>query len=175
MEHLRKLLELTDFHTFEELDDAFVCNLNQDKILIIKQVTTLQEVEELVYTLPQLKEKLRESINNAQNLEEVEDLNLSKFLWDMYVIGLHQVTQENNKFNEIDVAKLQRNRFVARKIIIEYKTEEELKKQFNQLVLPERTLNYLLKAYVNQEAEYQPKEIEELLKQIDEIIEEVKG
>ncbi|OXM13300.1 hypothetical protein [Paenibacillus herberti] len=170
MEQLAKLLELNDIHMFEELNDAFVCNLNQDKVLIIKKITTLQEVQDLVYTLPRLKEKLREKIINIQNTEEVEDLNLSKFLWDMYVIGLHHIEQEEERFNEIDVAKFQRNRFVARKIIIEYINDEELMNQFNQIVLPERTLNKILETYVTQGFDYQPEEIEGLLLQIDEII-----
>lgn len=170
MEQLAKLLELSDIHMFEELNGAFVCNLNQDKVLIIKKITMLEEVQELVYTLPRLKEKLRESIINIQNTAEVEDLHLSKFLWDMYVIGLHHIEHEEEKFNEIDVAKFQRNRFVARKIIIEYTDDEELKAHFDQLVLPERTLNKLLQSYVNQGSDYQPEEIEGLLSKINEIV-----
>ncbi|MCY9694551.1 hypothetical protein [Paenibacillus alginolyticus] len=170
MEQLAKLLELSDIHMFEELNDTLVCNLNQDKVLIIKKITALDEVQELVYTLPRLKEKLRENIINTQNTAEVEDIHLSKFLWDMYVIGLHQIEYEEDRFNEVAVARFQRNRFVARKIIIEYMDNDELKTQFDQLVLPERSLNKLLAAYVNKESEYQSQEIDQLLLQIDEII-----
>ncbi|WP_090738584.1 ABC-three component system middle component 1 [Paenibacillus sp. Mc5Re-14] len=169
MEHLAKLLLLKDIHIFEELRNSFVCNLNKDKVLVITKISSLEEVQELVYTLPSLREKLRKKIENIENTIEVADIYLSKFLWDMYVIGLHQIELDEEKFNEIEVAKLQRNRFVARKIIIEYENEEELKKKFDQLVLPERALNELLGTYVNEEFEYQAREIEELLTRVKEI------
>lgn len=170
MEQFVTLLELTDIYMFEEIKDAVVCNLNKDKVLVIKKVSTLLEIQEIVYMLPKLKEQIRGRIANDANKAEVENLHLSKFLWDMYVIGLHQINNESEKFNEIEVAKLQRNRFVARKMIIEYSTNDELRTQFNQFVLPERTLNLLLDSYDNHTNTYNAAETEDLLSKIEEIM-----
>ena len=171
LEEFANILQLKECISLDEIKDTLVCNLNQDKILIIKKINKLDEIDELVYTLPQIKGRLQERMANKKNISEVKSsIPLSKFLWDLYIIGLHEYGSEQEKFNEFEVAKLQRNRFIARKIIIEYISQQELISQFNQLVQPERALDEILKSYVSHESDYSTEEIEILLRDINDIL-----
>jgi hypothetical protein len=171
LEQIAVVLNLTDVQVIEGIEGVIVCNLNKDKILILKKIEALDEIDDLVYMMPSFKESLRTRINNEKNTAFVtESINLSKFLWDLYIIGLHEYSTDEEKFNEYEVAKLQRSRFVARKIIIEYKDDNDLIKQFDQLVLPERALDNVLQVYTNRGPEYNPEEVEELLRRINELI-----
>jgi len=170
MERLITILQLSDVYSFEEINEAIVCNLNQDKVLIIKIINSLDEVNELATSLPSLKEKIRERMVNEKNMTGIkEDVRLSKFLWDMYIVGLHEYSCAEDKFNEFDVARFQRDRFVARKIIIEYTSDEDLLNQFNQLVLPERSLDEVLNSFTSQETEYGADELDAMLRHINDI------
>ncbi|WP_135557114.1 ABC-three component system middle component 1 [Paenibacillus cymbidii] len=169
-ERIAKLLELNDFQVMDELQNALISNFNNDKVLIIQEIVDVEELKDTVYKLPQLREKLSSKISNEENLFVVPELHLSKFLWDLYVIGLHLVQNEDDKFDPLIVSKIQRNRFVARKIIIEYQTTEDLIHKFNQLVLPERALNQVLENYKSEQVSYEPLEIDELLNTIEELL-----
>ncbi|MDQ1233392.1 hypothetical protein QE450_000890 [Paenibacillus sp. SORGH_AS306] len=171
MENLEAILALKDVYKFEELKDAIVCNLNQDKIIIIVDIKTLEELMETVYLIPQLRTKIEKEMKNMDNKMQADDIHLSKFLWDIYVVGLHYIKSDEDKFNEVEIAKIHQNRFIARKIIIEYKEEEELKTQFDNLVVPERVLNTLLHNYSSDNEIYNKDEVNNLLIQIKDILE----
>lgn len=165
------LLEIKDFEIYEELMGAAVCNLNDDKILVIKEIAVLEQAEEITFLLPSVRTKIQEKIINERNKDDVgENFPLSKFLWDIYVIGLHDLSSGEERFEQIEVAKIQHNRFAARKIIIEFENYSELVSSFNQLVVPEKTLDQLLRGYNNTKAKVDYTEIEELLNLIDDLI-----
>lgn len=170
LERLANLLQLNDIQVIAELQNVLISNFNKDKVLIIQEIKDIEELKDTVYKLPQLRELLSSRISNEENLFVVPELHLSKFLWDLYVIGLHMVENEEEKFDPFIVSKIQRNRFVARKIIIEYQTVEELTHKFNQLVLPERTLNQVLENYKHEQDPYEPSEIDKLLNHIEELL-----
>lgn len=143
MDELIIELGLANSLFFEELPYCRVCNLDKDKILIICEIEMLKDIDSVITRLPGLRKKMVENINNANNKEFVqnEKIPMSKFLWDMYVIGIHKVNSEDQVFKSSSVSEYERDRFIARKIIIQYEHVDELKQKFDQLVFPERILN----------------------------------
>lgn len=136
-------LEIYDYILFEELPSCRICNLDKDKILIICLVSALDEIRDIVTKLPSIRSKIMLQMNNPKNMEHVENekIPISKFLWDMYIVALHQYEDEASLFKPADIAKYERDRFVARKIIIQYEHIEELKEKFTRVLFPERVLD----------------------------------
>ncbi|WP_216831693.1 ABC-three component system middle component 1 [Alkalihalobacterium elongatum] len=143
MDEVIKGLGLANIIFFEELPNCRVCNLDKDKILIICEIELLKDLDSVITRLPGLRRKIMDKINNQNNKEFVqnEKIPMSKFLWDMYVIGLHKVNSEDQVFNPASVSEYERDRFIARKIIIQYEHGDDLKQKFDQLIFPERILN----------------------------------
>ena len=143
MKELLLNLGLSNYVTFEELPNCSVCNLDKDKILIICSLRELKEMDKITNRLPSLRKRMMQEINNQKNIELVqkEKIPMSNFLWDMYVVAIHKVDEENKVFKAADIATYERDRFIARKIIIQYEHIDELKLKFDQLIFPEKILN----------------------------------
>ncbi|MEC3469965.1 ABC-three component system middle component 1 [Bacillus tropicus] len=173
MEDIMKILGISNSLTYEEISNCKICNLDKDKILIICCIENLQDIDKIVNRLPSLRKKMVLEMNNPKNIEKVEDekIPISKFLWDMYVIALHSITDSNQPFKPVDIAKYERDRFVARKIIIQYEHDEELKDKFNQAIFPENILNrFSLIGLTEDEDEISFDAINELLCDITEFV-----
>lgn len=143
MEDLLNDLGLSQGINFEELPNCTISNLDKDKILVICKIHSLKDIDIVINRLPGFRKQIMDQINNNNNKEFVQDekIPMSKFLWDMYVIGLHQVEAKDKSFKATKIAEYERDRFIARKIIIQYEHFEELKQKFNHLVFPETVLN----------------------------------
>lgn len=175
MDELIRGLGLANIIFFEELSNCRVCNLDKDKILIICEIERLQDLDSIITRLPGLRRKIMDNINNKNNKEFVqnEKIPMSKFLWDMYVIGFHKVDSEGQVFNPASVSEYERDRFIARKIIIQYEHVEELKQKFNQLIFPERILNTFSTIANDEEEEaINFDSVRTLIKNIDTLIKE---
>ncbi|MEK3885681.1 hypothetical protein [Paenibacillus sp. PL2-23] len=154
MEELLRLLEIERYLLFEELNGAYICNLNEDKILIIIRIEQLDEINKLVNHIPSVRNKIIHEINNEKNLEYVEGnkIPMAKFLWDLYIIALHNVIKPESKFPSEVLSRYERDRFIARKIIIQYEHEQELIDEFRRVVFPHKELDRisLLDTYENE-------------------------
>ncbi|WP_335869192.1 ABC-three component system middle component 1 [Bacillus sp. 2205SS5-2] len=114
-------------------------------------------------------------INNKNNIAFVqnEKIPMSKFLWDMYVIGIHQVDAENKAFKSESISAYERDRFIARKIVIEYEHSDELKQKFDHYVFPERILNEFTFTDVDEDEEtINYESIQALLENIEAVVKE---
>ena len=170
MEELLRLLDVKDYYQFKELNNAYVCNLNEDKILIITQIEKLDDINELINRIPSVRNKIIQRINNSKNLEFVESkkIPMSKFLWDLYIIALHKLTNTLERFPAESISRYERDRFIARKIIIQYDHEKELCKEFRRLVFPHRELDEIsLTSTYDNEPIINFEKINELLSNID--------
>ncbi|QNK88100.1 hypothetical protein H7992_23665 [Sporosarcina sp. resist] len=175
MEDILRSLELSNSLTFEDLPNCRICNLDKDKILIISCVEDLHEIQNIVNRLPGLRQKIMNEINNRKNIEHVqtEKIPMSKFLWDMYIVVLHKINDIDSKFESAEIAEYERDRFVARKIIIEYEHISELQKKFNELLFPERILNdFPMIEFEDDESENDYLTIQGLLQDIEILLKE---
>lgn len=170
MEELLRLLEVESYQHFAELKGAYVCNLNEDKILIIIKIEQLDEINELVNRIPSVRNKIIREINNEKNLEYVEGnkIPMAKFLWDLYIIAMHKVINPESKFSSEILSRFERDRFIARKIIIQYEHEQELVDEFRRVVFPHKDLDRisLLGTYDN-EPDINYENLEEFLSNVN--------
>lgn len=175
MDKLIQILGLSSSISFEELPNCIICNLDKDKILVICSVKALKDIDEVINRLPGLRKQLMEKINNENNkaLVQNEKIPMSKFLWDMYVIGLHKIESVDEIFKSVNVSEYERDRFIARKIIIQYEHLEELKRKFDHFVFPERILNsFTVIDEDDNEESVNYESIQELIKRIDSVLRE---
>ncbi|MCA0992753.1 ABC-three component system middle component 1 [Guptibacillus hwajinpoensis] len=175
MDDLIKSLGLSNGINFQELPNCRICNLDKDKILIICSINKLKDIDTVINRLPGLRKKLMEQINNKSNRDLVhnEKIPMSKFLWDLYVIGIHKVESEDKVFKSASISEYERDRFIARKIIIQYEHLDELKDKFNHLIFPERILNtFTTMENEDDEESLDYESIKDLIKEIDTVIKE---
>ncbi len=175
MDALIQRLGLSSIINFHELPNCRICNLDKDKILIICSITSLNDIDVVINRLPGLRKKIMAEINNKNNIAFVqnEKIPMSKFLWDMYVIGIHQVDAENKAFKSESISAYERDRFIARKIVIEYEHSDELKQKFDHYVFPERILNEFTFTDVDEDEEtINYESIQALLENIEAVVKE---
>ncbi|WP_433594983.1 hypothetical protein [Lysinibacillus xylanilyticus] len=130
------------------LKDDVVCyltNANKDKIILCVQINSVEYLRSITNFIPQNTRKIAEVLSYETDKEIVNNrIPISRFLWDLYLVGIHQINDDGDSFDPVEVSDLQRDRFVARKIIIEYKTEEELKERFKNTIFPHLELDISL-------------------------------
>jgi len=175
MDNLLRELGLPNFTTLEELPSCRICNLDEDKILIVTFIEELNEIPNIVHKLPSLRQTIMNRINNPKNKEHVQNdrIPMSKFLWDMYIVALHKIENNGSGFKLGEMAEYERDRFVARKIIIEFAHKSELQEKFNKLIFPERVLDrFPMNGYGDDEPEINYDSVEELLDNIRILLQE---
>ncbi|MTV49865.1 hypothetical protein GJ688_12870 [Heliobacillus mobilis] len=129
-----------------EEKDIIIASINKDRVFIILSINKPEELREISYYIPGLKKVILEKVNSKNNLELADErlIPISKILWDIYIIGVHKITSESASFNQSDISEIQRDRFVARKIIIQYNDNDELEKLLYNVICPEKKLNELI-------------------------------
>jgi hypothetical protein len=131
-----------------KLNDDITCyltNANKDKIIMCVEVKSIEELTTINNFIPQNSKKIAEILDHDRDKEIVDNkIPISRFLWDMYLVGFHKIS-ETGHFDPIKVSDIQRDRFVARKIIIEYTTDEELLEGFRKTIFPHTELDMCLK------------------------------
>ncbi|WP_090921916.1 hypothetical protein [Paenibacillus polysaccharolyticus] len=171
MDIIMNELGIKDFLLYEELPSCRIGNLDKDKILVICLIDELSQIDDIAKKLPSLRNKMMMRMNNPKNIEVVETkIPISKFLWDMYIVALHQYKDEKSCFKPAEIAKYERDRFIARKIIIQYEHMEELKRNFVELLFPERILDSfsVLESLDSEKIDFE--EIKELLQNIENVV-----
>lgn len=120
---------------------------NEDKIIMICEVNELKVFQYISAKVPTLRKTINEYLSEKvkDDIVNKDKMPLPKFLWDLYIIGIHKTLNENERFNSIHVAEIERDHFVARKIIIEYKDSNELKEKISNVIYPHRQLDGLMK------------------------------
>lgn len=142
---------------------GYLTNANKDKILICVEVTSIEELTTITNFIPQNSKKIADVLDQDRDKEVVDNkIPISRFLWDMYLVGLHKIT-ETGPFDPIKVSDIQRDRFVARKIIIEYTSYEELLEEFRKTIFPHTELDMCLEKIEKVNSEM----ISEIIKDVD--------
>ncbi|MGG1616513.1 hypothetical protein [Paenibacillus sp. NRS-1781] len=171
MDNIMNELGITDFLLYEEIPSCRICNLDKDKILVICLIDELAQIDDIAKKIPSLRNKIMMQMNNPKNIEVVETkIPISKFLWDMYIVALHQYKDEKNSFKPVEIAKYERDRFIARKIIIQFEHMEELKRKFVELLYPEQILDSFSFLENPESEEIDFEEIKVLLQNIEKVV-----
>lgn len=130
-----------------KLNDDITCyltNANKDKIIMCVEVNSIEELTNITNFIPQKSKEIAEILDYERDKQVVDNrIPISRFLWDMYLVGFHKIT-EMGPFDPVKVSDIQRDRFVARKIVIEYTTHEELLEEFRKTIFPHTELDMCL-------------------------------
>lgn len=171
IEEVLNTLSINNALKFDEIPNCGIYNLEGDKILILASIKKTDELDYITNKIPNFRKKIMERMQNQKNKEEVENdkIPISKFLWDMYIIAFFKVIK-GEEINITEVSKYERDRFVARKIIIQYRDLSEIKYKFDKIIFPEYELNNFSELDQNIEGEeINYDNIRDLLKKIETI------
>lgn len=122
--------------------------INNDKVVFFVSVETPEDIMIFNNKLPSLKGNLKLAINEflSKKSKSYEDIRIDipSFLWDLYIVGLHQISKDEDRFDNLEVNKIRHDHFIARKIIIEYKNEDDLEEELIKNIFPEMKLNKIV-------------------------------
>jgi len=165
-EALRKLgidFEVVPLH-FDRRGYFIAPKVVKDKIVICVEIESIEQLTDIMYALPG---KVNEIKQLFQELEEkhpkIGEIKLAQYLWDLYLIGVYK--HNNQPLDSVKVAQIERDRFVARKIVLQYTTEKDLYDKLEAVILP----HYMLDIQIQKLGETATLNLEEVAKNIDHI------
>lgn len=159
---LKKLLKEKKYKMFSKNIDSIEYNyiIIGDRIYFISIVDSIDQCElqecsnEIAINISRIikNDKYKEFFKNDIKLsgkdEEIigKNLDLRAFLWDLYIINI--VISDKKKFfpNEV-VSRIQRERLIARRIIIQEETLEDVVKKLIEEFSPTEKLDNIIKRY----------------------------
>lgn len=125
--------------------DYSIINIGDDKLVFFVEIMDILQLHQFISLLPEAKEILLTIVRN-QRPNAFTNVKLPAFLWDLYVVALHDINK-SERFHDIDITMIERDRFVARKIIVEFSSQEEAVSKINHQLRPEKELDILLAEY----------------------------
>jgi hypothetical protein len=124
----------------------------KDKIVFIKLFDDNEEIDSIVQDSILLSELLNNDnfvgnfkgdiFSNNDNRNVVSDLRA--ILWDIYIIGIHWLINPTAKFKTEDISRIERNKVIARKIIIEDCSLKKISMEIQNLLDPTKQLNIIM-------------------------------
>lgn len=152
-EVLNKLVKNNVYHEFclNDKEKIYCFLANRDKVVFIVDINDLSQIDHYTINLSEIRGEIFKKFSrdtdlyvnrNGEVVRNRERISMPALLWDLYVVGLHKYDNQGMlKFKIEDVEKVKRDRFIARKIIIEYKDEDELIQKFKEEILPNELLD----------------------------------
>ncbi|MGH0601588.1 hypothetical protein [Bacillus mycoides] len=168
MEEILMYLGVSDYveKKFTEEIKCYIYNFENDKLIIAFNTNKIDSIKIINNLIPKFKSSIQELIKNPINIKDVDSKNipLSQFLWDLYLVCFYKIGPDTGEMIEQKISDYERDRYVARKIIIKYKEKKDIKEQYEKILFPN---NYIDKfEFGNQDEDY----IEDnLLSRINEI------
>ena len=141
-----------------ENKDLFLIKI-PDKIVILKLFKNDEKIDSIIEDAAILSEKLNsEEFIKLYNISSDKDnenkiLDLRMILWDVYIIGVHWLSASMSKFKKEDISRIQRNRLIARKIILEDCCLKKISIQIQEILKPTKQLKSIIdnKKWFNEE------------------------
>jgi hypothetical protein len=146
MEEIIKYLLLEAHYTYnKDNNKLYYFIANKDKIIFVSLISKLEEIDSLTIKLAELKNEISRNLSEKEQItyinetgqvvKEKKKMTMPAFLWDLYLVGLHN-TKHDKPFKLNEVESVKRDKFIARKIIIEYNDIQDLKPKFMENVFP---------------------------------------
>ena len=132
-----------------ENKDLFLIKI-PDKIVILKLFKNDEKIDSIIEDAAILSEKLNsEEFIKLYNISSDKDnenkiLDLRMILWDVYIIGVHWLSASMSKFKKEDISRIQRNRLIARKIILEDCCLKKISIQIQEILKPTKQLKSII-------------------------------
>lgn len=148
MENILKELIINGFKakSIKDHDKEFIFISVPDKIMIIKLFEKGEDINNIIEDIAILSKQFKkgsiEDISDKDNEKDI--LELRKILWDIYIIGVHLVSDEEVNFKKEDISRIERNRLIARKIIIEDTDFEKICTRILEVLNPTEKLKSII-------------------------------
>lgn len=141
MEELKNLLNKSEYKLFsKKIDDVEYnyCFIG-DKVYFISNISNIEASQlkeysnDMAINIAQLvkKDKYKEFFTNEVKFSKrdlklvTESLDLKAFLWDLYIIGI-RISDESDFFPNEIISQVQREKLIARRIIIQEQTVKDV-------------------------------------------------
>ncbi|MDK8641691.1 ABC-three component system middle component 1 [Niallia taxi] len=147
MEKILDYLGVRGYHVIDFTKEikCYIYNFENDKLIIAFSTNRIDDIKVINNLIPKYKHNLEELITNPNNLKDVDNkkIPLSQFLWDLYLVCFYKNGPENGENIQQKISDYERDRYVARKIIIQYETIKNIKDQYERIVFPSKYLDEL--------------------------------
>lgn len=151
MEHILESLSIDwitiefKYQADEEVKLGYLVKNLKDRVIIIVEIEEAEELLTYTKKLPQSGDTIRAFMKEIgdDNLVGDQKITLAQYLWDLYVIGVYSNKEKN--LNPVKVSQIERNRFIARKLFVEYSDEQELLVQLYEIIYPHKALDLKIK------------------------------
>lgn len=108
------------YYTVEIENNIFYFLPQNDKIfmfLLINDIGIIKRIPSILASISTQHSRLK-IIKELSNSEAVEDFDIRSFLWDLYLVIIYECDENNIIASQI-VNRIERDRFVARKLILQ--------------------------------------------------------
>lgn len=139
----------------------------KDKIMICVEIESIEQLTDIMYTLPNKVDEIKQFFKELEeNHPKIGKVQLAQYLWDLYLVGVYKC--DSQPLDQVKVAQIERDRFVARKIVLQYTTEKDLYDKLEAIILP----HYMLDMQIKKLGEMATLNLNEVTKDLEYIQEE---
>lgn len=122
---------------------------HQDRFYLIHSINSPEEMDLAKNVLIELStDEIQKKIIDTIKLSEKDQVDvyqkIKSFLWDIYFIVVYIPEAEEKKLSEEVKSRFERDKFIARKIIIEELEEDKIKEQFQNLFNEKETISGII-------------------------------
>lgn len=118
---------------FIKYKNVYYVNSSDSRVMFILEIKNIEDVEKFIEELD-MDDFYKKFHKYLSEKDTAIKFNLKSFLWDLYVIAIHNCKE--NKLNNLEKLKIEKDRFVARKIIIEDGSEDLIKEKLINIINP---------------------------------------
>ena len=163
-EELKKILLEKGYNIFSKKFDylEYVYCFTGDRVYFFSDISDVEAyhlkdyLNDIAINISQLvkKDKYKEFFTNSVEFSNgdlnivTESLDLKAFLWDIYIIGI-RVSDKSDFFTNEMVSNLQREKLIARRIIIQEETIDQVLIKLTEELSPTDKLNTIVLKYRN--------------------------
>jgi len=169
LKEILKYLGVNDYveKNFTEEIKCYIYNFENDKLIVAFNTDKIDSIKTINNLIPKFKSSIQQLIKNPINIKEVDSKNipLSQFLWDLYLVCFYKIGPNTGEMIEQKISDYERDRYVARKIIIKYKENKDIKDRYEKMLFPSNYLDSF--NIVNHDEDYIEDNIIVRVKEID--------
>lgn len=148
MEHILESLNIDwipieyKYPADEEVRLSYLVKNSKDRVVIIVEIEEAEELLAYTKKLPQSGDTIRSLMKEIGDDKgfEGQKIKLAQYLWDLYVVGVY--SNKEKSLDPVKVSQIERDRFIARKIFVEYGEEQELLVQLHEIIYPHKALDF---------------------------------
>ncbi|PJI06544.1 MULTISPECIES: hypothetical protein [Clostridium] len=89
-------------------------------------------------------EKIEKQLNDKDKKNIFSDINLMAILWELYIVGIHLLDDKNTKYRQEEISKVEKDKFIARKIIIENSDKTKIIQELIDILEPSKKLEEII-------------------------------